>query len=421
MVYGLVCQFNTLEIFYRMDKMAKSTSLIIVGIILLGFAISEAATTSPSPFIWPSKVPNGCPFSKSKTITKVIFTGRHKEYTKADTFYPSWASDGNLYSPWTDGRIGKEICRSGHGAKALTGQAKILGDDPLNLEVVSLGTFPGSALPYGGRYPCGSLVYNGTWYHGSYCLDRRKGPWDIMGPFVGFRLSEDFGKTWTPCPLTGENPLFKESGKGNSKVKIGAPHFVDFGKNMEHSPDGKAYLVAHGAVRPNSDNSWISGDQAYLVRVTPTPENINDMSKYEFFAGHDRENKPRWTRDFAELKPVMEWNGNAGCVTMTWNHPLKKFFLCVTYGYKVGGGGKTDYDTYILESDIITGPWKIVSYLNSFGPQAYFVNLPSKFISKNGKTMWLCYSANWSRRKEKGNPPGSKYALCLQEIQLEIK
>ena len=24
-------------------------------------------------------------------------------------------------------------------------------------------------------------------------------------------------------------------------------HFVDFGKGMEHSPDGKAYLVAHGA------------------------------------------------------------------------------------------------------------------------------------------------------------------------------
>ncbi|GHU63186.1 hypothetical protein FACS1894123_05460 [Bacteroidia bacterium] len=30
-------------------------------------------------------------------------------------------------------------------------------------------------------------------------------------------------------------------------VKIGSPHFVDFGKNMEYSPDGKAYMVAHGA------------------------------------------------------------------------------------------------------------------------------------------------------------------------------
>ena len=27
------------------------------------------------------------------------------------------------------------------------------------------------------------------------------------------------------------------------KVKLGAPHFVDFGRNSEHSPDGRAYLV----------------------------------------------------------------------------------------------------------------------------------------------------------------------------------
>jgi len=375
----------------------------------------------PVSFVWPSKVPDGCPFSESRNITKIVFTGQHKEYTGADTFYPSWASDGNLYSPWTDGSIAGEKCGSWSGPKARTGQARIEGDDPLSLKVVSLGTSQASATPYGGRYPCGTLVYDGIWYHGSYCLDKRAGPWDIMGPFVGFRISKDLGKTWDACPLTGGTPLFKESGKGDSKVKIGAPHFVDFGKNMEHSPDSKAYLVGHGAVRPNADNSWISGDQAYLTRVTPTPENINDMSKYEFFAGHDQNNKPKWTQDFLEIKPIMEWNDNAGCVTMTWNAPLKKYFMCVTYGYKLGGGGKISYDTYILESSRITGPWNMVTYLNSFGPQAYFVNIPSKFISKDGKTMWLCYSANWSRKKENGNPPGSKYALCLQEIKLDVK
>jgi hypothetical protein len=34
----------------------------------------------------------------------VAFTGRHAEYTGADTWYPSWANDGNLYSPWPDGK-----------------------------------------------------------------------------------------------------------------------------------------------------------------------------------------------------------------------------------------------------------------------------------------------------------------------------
>jgi len=46
-------------------------------------------------------------------------------------------------------------------------------------------------------------------------------------------------------------------------VKIGASHFVDFGKNMEHSPDVYAYLVGHGAEYPDKEYrfanlSWIS-------------------------------------------------------------------------------------------------------------------------------------------------------------------
>ena len=370
---------------------------------------------------WAQTAPDNCPLARSADFPRIRFTGRHEAYTNADTWYPSWASDGNLYSPWTDGRIGEERCGSGSGEKARTGQAKIIGDDPLNLQVVSLGTFPGSAKPYGGRYPCGSLVHNGIWYHGSYCLDHRKGPWDIMGPFVGFRTSKDLGKTWTACPLTGARPLFGESGKGDSKVKLGAPHFVDFGRDMEHSPDGKAYLVGHGAVRTEADCSWISGDQAYLVRVKPTPENINDRSKYEFFGGRDGNGNAVWTGDFAGIKPILEWNDHAGCVTMTWNAPLKRYFMCVTHGYKHGGGGQTDYDTYIVESESTTGPWKLVTYLKAFGPQAYFVNIPSKFIGSDGHTMWLCYSANWSRKKEAGNPPGSRYALCLQEFQLQNK
>ena len=180
----------------------------------------------------------------------------------------------------------------------------------------------------------------------------------------------------------------------------------------------KVYLVGHGAVRPEADCSWISGDQVYLVRVTPTPENINDISKYEFFGGRGSDGEAMWTRDFAAIRPILEWNDNAGCVTMTWNPPLKRYLMCITYGYKRGGGGRTDYDTYIVESASITGPWKLVTYLKAFGPQAYFVNIPSKFISEDGRTLWLCYSANWSRKKETGNPPGSRYAMCLQEIRL---
>ena len=76
---------------------------------------------------------------------------------------------------------------------------------------------------------------------------------------------------------------------------------------MQHSPDGKAYLVAHGAERNDNpyrfyNDSWITGDQIYLLRVVPTVENMNDASKYEFYAGKDAQGNPLWDRDFKKIK-----------------------------------------------------------------------------------------------------------------------
>jgi len=33
------------------------------------------------------------------------------------------------------------------------------------------------------------------------------------------------------------------------KIKFGAPQVVDMGIDLEHSPDGKFYIIGHGAVR----------------------------------------------------------------------------------------------------------------------------------------------------------------------------
>lgn len=61
-------------------------------------------------------------------------------------------------------------------------------------------------------------------------------------------------------------------------MKFGAPHFVDFGKNLEHSPDGKAYIVGHGASKPDSIQAWMLGDEVYLARADATPEAMEDGS-----------------------------------------------------------------------------------------------------------------------------------------------
>jgi hypothetical protein len=385
----------------------------------------------PPPFVWPNETPQDCPFPQSRDLTGIVFTGVHSDYYCGDTWYPSWASDGNQYSPWTDGNTDGVGSSSG-GDKATTGNAVLIGDDPMQLTIRNTSPpQPASPRPYEGRYPCGSLVFNGVWYYGTYGL----GPngsvvhegftynWPVLGPMPGFRISTDFGKTWVPSPLSPDKPLFQEPRKFMGPVKMGAPHFVDFGKNMEHSPDGKAYLAGMGAEendpKPRYANlSWISGDQVFLSRVKPSIENINDIAKYEFFAGNDPNGEPVWSSDFEKIKPLLDWNNNMGCVTATYNAGLKKYLMCVTDGWPT----VAKMNSYILEADRITGPWRMVVYMKGFGEQGYFLNFPSKFIGKDGRTLWLCYSANfspgWNDVKLLFKPPGGRYGLCLHECRL---
>ncbi|MCH7226890.1 hypothetical protein [Haloferula sp. A504] len=440
---------------------------------------------------WRQQVPQDCPFEMSEDFAGVRFTGRHSDYHVGDTFYPSWAADGNLYSPWTDGVTDGVKCSSGGGVKSgfKTGHAVMIGDDPLKLEIRNTSP-PKQALatPYRGRYPCGSLVHDGIWYYGTYCLGpsasyRHQGlswNWPVLGPMPGFQISRDLGKTWEPSPHSATEPLFPEPGQFLGPVRMGAPKFVDFGRNMEHSPDGKAYLIGMGAeendpkprpcIRPAEDGSglvihdgvceepirmevrrgeeadpqlkapaaaarkqlkgrtfnhgnlsWISADQVYLARVTPSPQTINDLSAYEFFAGHDTGGDPVWTGDFSKIRPLLEWNNHMGCVTATWVPGLKKYLMCVTDGWPT----VTRMTSYILEADELTGPWKMVAYMKDFGEQAYFLNVPSKFIGGDGRKMWLCYSANFANEGNgllveplKIHPPGGRYGLSLHEMEL---
>jgi hypothetical protein len=103
---------------------------------------------------------------------------------------------------------------------------------------------------------------------------------------------------------------------------------------MQYSPDGKAYLVGQGATDPDpkpreANLSWIMGDQVFMARVKPSIANINDRSKYEFFAGQDESGKPVWTDEFTKIKPLVDWNNNTGCVTMTYDAPLRKYLLVI--------------------------------------------------------------------------------------------
>jgi hypothetical protein len=60
--------------------------------------------------------------------------------------------------------------------------------------------------------------------------------------------------------------------------------------------------------------------------------------------------------------------------------------------------------------------------MSGFGRQGYFLTFPSKFVSADGRTAWLSYSANFHKNyfgnRTVAAPIGSRYAWTLQEIKL---
>lgn len=71
----------------------------------------------------------------------------------------------------TGQHVGSGSGGKGDSLNSTTGQAKIVGDDPFNLTVTDVKVFTSSTYPYKGRYPCGTLCVNDTWFYSTYMLD----------------------------------------------------------------------------------------------------------------------------------------------------------------------------------------------------------------------------------------------------------
>jgi len=401
----------------------------LIAAALLAALHLAAATPARS---FDQTIPAACPFPRSTDIASITITDLHRTYPGgADTWFPVWTPDGKAYSSFMDG-LGANGC--GDGPTRQLGFAWIGGDDPMNLvvkktsiieETSSYGTQP----PPGkvGRYACTLLPYKGVIYYGSSY--RIAEDFHFLRPFAGFDISTDDGATWTKR----SGALFPEADYPD--IKIGEPHFVDFGPDLQHSPDGKAYLVAFGAdaalaaTRPKQatpnphlpyeNPNWNWADCIYLLRLTPSPATINDAASYEFYAGKDAAGKPVWTHDFSKISPLLEWPDNMGQVTTTYVPALKKYLMCVTDGKKYSG----PFNAYFLESNDLTGPWRIAAYWTAFGTEAYQVHFPSKFLGtavKDGAlTAWIVYSANFNTPNV--DPPDSTYAMCVRQVSIKLR
>jgi hypothetical protein len=192
--------------------------------------------------------------------------------------------------------------------------------------------------------------------------------------------------------------LFGEQAFNNQKVKFGAPHAVDHGQNNQYAPEGRLYIIGHGAETPQSHQSWMQGDSVYMARTVdvPSPDRINDPSFWEFYAGGNGAGAT-WSPVLANAKPLFVWMNRTGVVNMGYHPTLSKWIMVVsTPSPAVAPSCVSTFDTYFLESDSITGPWSIITYMPVYGPEAYFVHIPSMFM---GMSVYEATAANAATRE----------------------
>ena len=414
----------------------KSKPGIIIAFVLIMAMPTYAGDQkngAVQPFRWPNKPPANCPHPRSKEISEIRFTGRWANYTDADTWYLAWAKDGNCYSCWTDGKIYGYRCASNpwHGKNVkdqCTGQARISGDDPLNLKITNLGKMYGD---WDFCHPCVSVIADGVFYIGwqrTKNLESLKGkprssPGDPRGLYYdGVRYStnwnhftEELKPNWTNNPYwtDASDPDRNFFNETDQLAKFRYPHAVYFGQDNSLSPDGKIYFTSHGYAGGAGMVTWSKGDGIYLCRVDSKIKDVINPDAYQFWDGNE------WVGKVQESKPILEWDNHLGSESITFIPKLNKYILMSA---RLKENEKNlDYNLLLFyEADAITGPYRLVHSMRNFGPQCYFPHIPPKFISKDGTKAWLCYSANYSQGRKNPNPKGSRYAMCLQEIEFVI-
>lgn len=368
-------------------------------------------------------MPAGCPFALSTNVVGIGILGRASTAQFSDTWMPSWGSDGNLYSPWQDGGLTTEPFSSmnwgwlnGGDTPAHNGWAQITGNDPQDLMLSKAGYINEDHTGWVGRYPDAMVHKDGVLY---YCtrLSQNGGTMYPAGPNVGFSYSLDNGDNWTLSPYGPGNYLFGSSDLPtgpNGVTRLGQTYLVDYGQNQNHSPDGKVYFVSAGTPASDNNTHRCADDAVYLCRVSASVANINNGSAYEVWNGSG------WTSTISAAQPIAMWTNYFSSVTITYNPGLNKYIMSAHRATYTGSDSSPtwgDYDAFFLEADSLTGPYRIITYLPAFGVQSYYLNIPTKFLSSDGRTAWLWYGANWSPLDRKSDPFGSGYRMTEQQIR----
>lgn len=368
----------------------------------------------------------------------------HDSDSRGDLWPSSWADDGHLYTANGDGwgfgpREGDaDIVMnrvSGTPETGLTGEVTARG--------AALARIWGDPAGYN-RKPTGMLAVDGDGdgrdelYLAAQDLNSRRCPACFNdAPNASIARSEDYGATWQ----TTDAPMFTDH-------RFTTIFFLDYGQSQEHAhvlgSEGARYVYAYGLDhnwRSPTDPSRAKPTGLYLARVPR--DRIQGRSAWEFFAGLTPAGEPTWRpelerrvavlHDDRTVYPELRCGGrpkddvatDVGVISqgsVVYNAPLNRYIY----------SSWTWYTWEFYEAPQPWGPWKLFMRKDFGGGQwygetddpacpglnegGYATTIPSKFISADGKTMWV-QSDSWERWNYACGSQNYNYSLRKLEVE----
>jgi hypothetical protein len=338
------------------------------------------------------------PTSRYVTVSSIDPTMLSIGDTKAgDNWASTWADDDQLYTYISDGTgFGLASAMSMYPAKIVgTPAHSNLSGQNISTNAIGKGTGGGpSGKKVSGLIsvsdptsPSGHVLY--AWVRNI----TRNGGASLM-------YSYDHAATWN---WAWGNP---DTTSGAIIPELGYPTWMQAGKNDTAAQDMYLYFYSQ-----DTPTAYQVADAVIMGRIMKTQAKVK--SAYQYFAGLDNNGNPLWTTHISLRKPLFTARGQSYRTFVTYDPPLKRYFLLTANGDGLDSNWQTGHPTHnlgIYEAVRPWGPWYTAYYNDHFQPNmnVFAPQMVAKWISADGMSFYLLYSSQ----------PVGPYRFNLQKVQL---
>lgn len=336
-----------------------------------------------------------------------------------DTWIAAWADDDALYVTSDDTSGFDNACGKAGSNLAVN---RVTGDTPADLHGATVncmkqyGSGSETSKEDGGMWKaCGITCVDGVLYMAisrqltcptepNFIWQGRYSPFPIQETWDSSIIcSHDHGVSWSRMPELGHSMF---PGR-----MFSTPFFVQYGKDG-NSPD----ITEHYVYAVSNDGAWNNGNWMVLGRVLRDRIARLNPNDWEFVQGFDTARQPIWTRRHSDALYVFRAPGKTSMAVVQYIAPLHLYVLAQWF-YTHLDDSKRRWDATrweFYQASQPWGPWTLF-FSRDFEPEGWYnPSIPAKFISGDGRKIWIFSAGNFIRQELK------LYGLWMMPMTLDI-